>query len=108
VVDGKVLQPLARGAGRVGEELWGRTEKAVAGSDNVSKGGERIGRNAHTVFSCSSREGLTVSYEADERLPPSCLGKLNVTSVRMIAGPKSDVSSSRAILERCGMGCSRR
>ena len=38
LVDGRALRLLARAAGRVGGEWWGRTERAVAGSDNMSMG----------------------------------------------------------------------
>ena len=70
MVDGRVLRPLARGAERVGGEWWGRRGRAVAGNENVSTGENKQGRNARTVFSCASREGLTGSYEEDKRLPP--------------------------------------
>lgn len=46
---------------------------------------------------------LRCPTKGDERLPPKLSSKFKVTSVRMIAGPRIDVSSSRATFERCRM-----
>jgi len=40
MVSGRALLLLVRGAGRVVEEWWGRTERAVARSENMSAGGQ--------------------------------------------------------------------
>src|SRR5258706_3057730 len=69
-VGGRALRLLAGGVERVVGEWWGRTEKTVAGSEEVRRGRVRGKECSYCIlFAC--REDLRVSYEEDKRLPPS-------------------------------------
>ena len=67
MVGGRALQSLTGGVGSMVGVWLGGTKRAVAGSEDVSTGESKGGRNARMVYSCACRDGLAVSYEEADK-----------------------------------------